>query len=219
MSIEQKLTEARENAPAETRAIIIGLVVNAVLTVCKFIVGIATHSAALYADGLKDLSEAVKSVLTIVTKRISADVRTHRERPAAAKHLEEVLGLVAAAVVIYLGIHSVISSFRDVMDEHATNYTPALIIISAASVALKAYMSRSELRLGRQLNSDALIERGYTAMSDSVIAGVILGGALIDHTLHVDIDPWVGFVIGGLILYHAVRSVLRRRNGASVAGE
>lgn len=205
------LKEAEAAAPSEVHALLLGMALNVVLAVLKFVTGTATHSAALLADGYKDLSEAVRTVLKLMLKHMRRDIREHKEQKAAGQRAERILSVVVLLFVACIGVRSVVGSVRDALEDHDTNYTMVLVIITAASVAVKAFLARYKRRLGIRIHNDGLIEDSYDAAVDTVIATVILVGALIDHAFDVDIDPWVGLGIGSIIIIHAVRLLLRHR--------
>lgn len=112
------------------RELMAGIAINVVLTVCKFVIGTATHCAALTADGFKDLADIARAGLKLELQRLRRNVREHRERSAAATKTMELLCIIVFAAIAYVGIHSLIGSVADAIDTHDTRYTPALFIIS-----------------------------------------------------------------------------------------
>lgn len=217
-TVKFRKPETGSAADAHRRDLVIGMAVNAGLTICKFVIGAGTHCAALVADGFKDLSDAVHSGLSLELRHLRRNVSRHREQRSAAVRFERILAFVVLLIVAGMGLQSLIGSVRDLLDQHDTHYTPALFVLSASSAAIKAYMASHRRRLGMQLHDAALVRAGRQAAVDSAVSGAILVAAVLDHVLHVDVDPWVGFGIGVLILVFAAQTWLHSRKLHQSAG-
>lgn len=207
---QQEKTAAAEQYP-EVRALITGMLLNIGLTIGKFVIGATTHCAALAADGYKDLAGATRSGLKLWLKHMRTDVQEHKESKRAAVRIESVVSLIVFLLIVYMGLASLVGSIKDVLDQHDTQYTPALFIITAASVVLKACMAHHKRTLGRKLHDTALLREAGRAAVDSVAAGMILGAAVLDSAFHVDVDPWIGCGIAVLIVAAGVRSAFREK--------
>ncbi|MBD5559429.1 MAG: cation transporter [Clostridia bacterium] len=209
------LAVVRQNMNA--KALATGIVVNGVLTVFKFVIGTDTHCAALVADGFHDLSEVARAVLQAGLRLLSKDMKREHERPQQIVRTEKIISVIVFLAVAYMGLHSGVHSLRDLLEQHDTTYTPALLTITILSIAVKSYMAYHRRRLGLTLNDKELISESLRSVLDCVMNTAILIAALIDHTAHVDIDPWVGLGIGIFIVCRAIVSVVRVRRQRKLA--
>ena len=204
---------AAGNVAANVRELAGGMAVNAVLTVCKFSIGAVTHCAALTADGFKDLADAVRSGLKLGLRRLHRSGR----RPGRSGRVQEIAALAVFLAISCMGAAALVGSVRDALNQHDTSYTPALFIITTASVVIKAYMAYHKCRLGHAERNERLIHDGRWAAVDSLAAAMILAAGVIDHILHVDIDPWVGAGIGILTVLFGLLAVWRRHRPSDPA--
>lgn len=211
-------TKERPEAQAVVRQQVIDTAVNAGLTVCKFLIGTATHCTALVADGFKDLAGAARSGLRLGLRRLHTDLREHRERPAAARRLEQTVSTAVFLAILYMGLQSVVGAVRDMLEQHDTNYTPALFIVTVVSIVVKGRMAYHKRKLGRQLGDHFMVESGLWAALDSAAAAAILATAIIDRTLHVDIDPWVALGVAALTVIFGILTLGRRLRERKDAG-
>lgn len=199
--------QASSEYSGDVRSLAGGMILNIALTVCKFLIGSSTHCSALTADGFKDLADAARTGLKLGLKRLRTDVKDRTEPLTAAVGLEKLLIFAVFVLIVIMGVQSLAGIWRDILDQHETNYTPALFIITSLSAALKGYIAYHRRRLGRRRHDEGMIREGWWAAVDSTVSGLILLAAILDKTLHVDIDPWIGFVIACLIIAFAIGTI------------
>ncbi len=188
----------------------IGLVVNTLLTLFKYLAGFLGGSAAMIADATHSLTDLVTDIVVILGFRI---VR----KPADDTHdyghgkVEALLAglcgitLIAAGVgIFWSGTHSIWHFFTGQTIER-----PGLIAFVAAvvSVVSKEWLYRYTIRWGRELNSNAVIAKAWDHRSDafsSVGTTLGIGGALFLGEKARILDPLAAVIVSFFIIRAAI---------------
>ena len=121
--------------------------------------------------------------------------------------------------MLYAGITSLVESVKKILSPVTPDYTPAALLIVAVAVAVKLLLGRYVKRMGRQVNSDALINSGEDARLDAVISASTLAAAGIFLIFHISLEAWLAAVIALVIIKAGVdmlRETLSRILGERV---
>ncbi len=149
------------------RAAWVGLVVNVLLTIAKFVGGVLGHSQAVVADAVHSLSDLVTDVAVIVGVHFwsaPADA-DHPHGHARIETLVTVaIGLALAAVGIALGWEA-LRGLRGPTHGH-----PGVIALVAAVVSIisKEILFRWTAVVGRTADSPALVANAWHHRSDAL---------------------------------------------------
>ncbi|MEI5905710.1 cation diffusion facilitator family transporter [Bacillus spongiae] len=186
-------------------AALIGIIGNIILAIIKWVAGIAGNSRALVADAVHSASDVAGSLAVYIGLR-AAKQPPDRDHPYGHGKAESIAAIIVAVLLFLVGIEigrASIESFFDPIDP------PTIVAIYAVifSIIVKEAMFQYKYRLGKKINSDALIVNAYEHRSDvfSSIAALIgivasiLGGRLeIDWLIYA--DPVAGLFVALLVL-------------------
>lgn len=183
----------------------IGIVGNLLLAVMKWIIGIYANSRALVADAVNSASDVAGSLVVFVGLR-AAKQPPDEEHPYGHGKAESIAAIIVAVLLVLVGFEIGRASFAAFF---APIEAPKMIAVFAVllSIVVKECLFRYTYRLGKKLNSDALIVTAYDHRSDvysSFAALVGIGAAIIGNWLHIEwleyADPVAGLVVSILIL-------------------
>jgi cation diffusion facilitator family transporter len=186
-------------------AAIVGVIINVVLAILKGTIGIIANSRALVADALHSASDVAGSIAVYVGLR-AAKLPPDRDHPYGHGKAENIAAIIVAVLMVIVGFEISVSSVEAFFQPIEA---PGFIAIYAAaiSIVVKEILFRWKLKLGKKLNSDALIINAYEHRSDvfSSIATLIgIGAAIFGGKVGIDwfiyADPIAGFIVGLLIL-------------------
>jgi cation diffusion facilitator family transporter len=198
MSEENRFKEAEFAA-------IVGVIINLILAVIKAVIGFTANSRALIADAVHSASDVAGSIAVYVGLR-AAKLPPDRDHPYGHGKAENIAAIIVAVLLFLVGIEIGISSFQALFEPIEA---PKFIAIYAAAVSIvvKEILFRWKYRLGKKLNSDALIVNAYEHRSDvySSIATLIgIGAAILGTHLNIQwfvyADPVAGLFVSLLIL-------------------
>ena len=189
---------------------IIGLVLNLFLVAVKISSGFIARSSAVVADGVHSLSDLVTDVAVIIGLRLA-------ERPPDGNHkyghgkIETLSAFGVAAFLAIVGGKLLVDGVGKTLSiiDGEIPPVPGWLAVGAAllSIVLKEWLYRRTMRIGREIESSALIANAWHHRTDAfssigvavgVSAGIILGGKWLI------LDPIAAIVVSVLILAAAV---------------
>ncbi|MGN1400884.1 MAG: cation diffusion facilitator family transporter [Bacillus sp. (in: firmicutes)] len=198
---EQKETRFKQ---AENAAVL-GIVVNIVLTVVKLIAGIIGNSKALIADSVHSGSDVVGSFAVYVGLK-AAKKAPDEEHPYGHGKAESVAAIIVAVLLVFAGVKIGLSSFEAFLVPPQVPKPLALYVI-VFSIVVKEALFRYKFRLGKKLESQALIVNAYEHRSDvysSVAALFGVGAALVGKYAGIEWlafgDPIAGLLVSLMVL-------------------
>jgi cation diffusion facilitator family transporter len=184
----------------------VSLAVNSALFVFKLFLGLLINSIALITDAFHTLSDTATSFLIILGFKASKKA-PDEEHPFGHGRIEYVITLVIAVLLFIAGAEFIWESlgrlgetFGIIRREYLLPIGLAVILTSIAKEAL----ARFSIRLGKKIESPALIADAWHHRSDaltSIAVGIAIIGAHYDLYF---LDPIFGIVVAVLIIYTAV---------------
>ena len=188
----------------------IGSIVNFLLLVFKFIAGILGHSSALVADAVHSLSDFATDIIVIVFVKISGKPEDDDHRYGHGKYETLATALIGVALFA-VGIGLLVSGATKVADviKGAVLPAPSIIALVAAAVSIvsKEILYRYTVRVGKNLNSQAVVANAWHHRSDafSSIGTLIgIGGAIFLGEKWRILDPLAAIVVSAFIIKVAV---------------
>lgn len=145
----------------------LGIFVNAFLTILKGVVGFISGSKALLADAVHSASDIVSSVVILFGVRIAMKPADD-EHPYGHGKAENIAAIIVALILIVAGVEIAISSVKVFFGE--TPVTPGKIALIAiiVSIIIKEILFQYKYRLGKKINSIALISDAWHHRSDAL---------------------------------------------------
>lgn len=179
------------------RAALIGVVGNVLLSLFKFVIGIATHSTAVLVDAGHTFSDILTSALVFLGIRVSR-APPDEKHPLGHGDVEPIVGLIVSILLVLVGFefarHSLRASLRAVVPDSLALYAMILAIV------FKELMSRYTLRVADEIRSPALRSDAQHHRSD-VYTSIVVLGALIGANLGLpELDPIAGFLVSLVII-------------------
>jgi len=201
----------RSNRAAKaTRVTWVSFFMNVLLTSFKLVAGIVGKSGAMIADGVHSLSDFFTDILLLVGFRFV-------DRPADKTHdyghgkvetlISAVIGIALLIVglrIFWGGAHNIIKSLQGEI-----LLQPGWIAFFAAVIAIitKEWMYRYTKRIGKEIDSPALVANAWHHRSDafsSVGTMIGIGGAIVlGEQWHI-LDPIAAVVVSVFIMKVAV---------------
>ncbi len=181
-----------------SRALLIGISINIAYALAEVAVGIRIGSMGLVADAGHNLSDVAGLLLALIAVRLAA-------RKATAKYT---FGYRKASILIsllnaLLLLAAVVGIIRESIERFLDPQPVAgwgVAATAAAGVAIN-YLSARLLRSGKE--RDLNIRGAYLHMIlDALVSvGVVVSGIVISLTGWNVIDPIIGIVVAGIIVY------------------
>ncbi len=183
----------------------VGILGNLVLAIVKGVVGFLSNSRALIADAVHSASDVAGSFAVLLGLR-AAKLPPDRDHPYGHGKAESIAAIIVAVLLFVVGLeigYSSIEAFFHPIEAPKVWAIYAVIF----SIISKELMFQYKFRLGKRINSDAIINNAYEHRSDvysSIAALIGIGAAVIGGKLNVSwleyADPIAGLAVSLLVL-------------------
>ena len=191
----------------------IGSLVNFILMAFKFVAGLLGHSSALVADAVHSLSDFATDIVVIVFVKISEKPEDADHRYGHGKYetlATAIIGLVLFAVGVGLLIGGV-TKVADVLNGVVLP-EPSMIALIAAAVSIisKEVLYRYTVRVGKNLNSQAVVANAWHHRSDAFSSiGTLVGvaGAIFLGERWRILDPIAAILVSAFIIKVAIELI------------
>ena len=177
-----------------------GICLNILLFLGKLIAGSVSGSIAVTADAFNNLSDAGSSVVTLIGFRLAGQ-KPDRHHPFGHGRIEYLSGLAVSVVILLMGFELGKSSFEKILSPAPVEFSPVVLIILPVSILVKGWMYLFNRKLGKKLNSAAMLATAADSFSDMASTGVVLLGTVAGHLLNIQLDGYLGILVALFILY------------------
>ncbi len=188
-----------------------GVVLNVLLFIGKFIAGKMSGSIAIMADAFNNLSDAGSSIVTLLGFRL-AGIKPDKNHPFGHGRFEYISGLVVSALILMMGVELAQSSLGKIRHPVAVESSMVTVVILLVSIAVKLYMAFYNHKIGKKINSPAMEATGLDSLSDTISTLAVLVSMGVSRFAHLNIDGWVGLLVAVLILISACKAAAETLN-------
>jgi cation diffusion facilitator family transporter len=202
-----------KNESAADRVTLLGIYINILLSVTKFIGGILCHSAVLVADAGHSLSDLFSDFITLWAVQV-ARLPADDDHPYGHGKFESIGSLFLSLTLLGAGL-SVGSWSYDKLVQIIQKASiaaaveiptwPALVL-AASSILSKEWLFRVTRRVGQLLNSQILIANAWHHRSDAFSSVLSLASIAFAMLLpqFVFVDAAAGILIAGMICFSGI---------------
>lgn len=177
----------------------IGILTNVLLAGFKATIGLLSNSIAIVLDAVNNISDALSSVITIIGAKLSTK-EPDKAHPYGYGRIEYISSLLIGVLVLYAGVTSFVESIKKVTTPEVPEYRIISIVIVTAAVIAKVLLGTYYKKVGKEVNSDALIDSGQDALMDSILSASTVVAAIIFITTKVSLEAYLGVVISIFII-------------------
>ena len=196
----------KERLALGRRAGALGMACNLALFACKLLLGLASGSVAVVADGINNLTDAASNAVTLLGFHLAA-------RPADAEHpyghgrYEYLAGLTVAVLVLVAGVELLREGARELARPTAVEFSWVMAAALALSAVVKLGMMAFYRRAGRKIGSEALLVSATDSLGDAATTGAVLAGMLVSWRWGVALDGALTVAVAAFVLYNGCRTV------------
>ncbi len=195
---------------------VVGIVCNLLLFVFKLAVGILSGAVSITADAMNNLSDATSALVTFVGFKLA-------EKPADADHpygharYEYLSGLAVAGLIVVIGFELAKTSVEKILHPAEVLFSLPVCIVLVGSILVKLWMGLFNRRLGKMVNSTALLATAADSRNDAISTAAVLVAGILGTAFGWKIDGWMGLAVALFILYSGV--MLARETISPLLGE
>lgn len=179
---------------------IVGIVCNLLLAAAKLMVGILSGAVSVTADAMNNFTDAASSIVTLIGFKL-AEKPADSEHPYGHARFEYLSGLAVAALIVVIGFELAKTSLDKILNPTAVDVSLPLIIVLVASIAVKLWMSLFNRKLGKMIDSTALLAVSADSRNDVIATSVVLIAAVVEKLTNLPVDGYMGMAVALFILY------------------
>lgn len=186
---------------------LLGSLANFLLLTFKFVAGIVGHSSAMVADAVHSLSDFVTDVIVFLFVNISSKPKDEGHDYGHGKY-ETLATSIIGVVLLFVGLGLLFEGAGKVIGFYFRNESlespgNIALLASVGSIVVKEFLYRITCRVGKQLNSQAVIANAWHHRSDafsSVGTALGIGGAILLGPEWRVLDPLAATVVSLFIV-------------------
>ncbi len=190
---------------------IVGILTNFFLFVLKIVAGTVSHSIAITADAVNNLSDSLSSVVTLMGFKL-ASKPADREHPFGHARFEYLSGLIVSIMIFVVGVQFARDSFEKIFHPENTVFGLAEVCVLAASILIKLWQCAFYRSVGKRTASETLVAAAADSRTDVVSTAVVLAGMLVTRFTGYNLDGCLGLAVAVLILITGYRLIRATSN-------
>ena len=188
---------------AGRRAGAIGIGANVLLFAGKLLAGTLSGSVSITADAMNNLSDASSSIVTLLGFKL-AEKPADEDHPFGHARFEYLSALAVAVLILFIGFELAKTSVLKIITPEKTAFTWLTAAILLASMGVKLWLSFYNRRLGKKINSDALLATAADSRNDVIATGAVLLSGIVEARTQWQVDAWMGLGVALFILYSGI---------------
>lgn len=196
------------------RVTLLGAVVNCLLTIAKIAAGLIGKSAAMVADGVHSLSDLISDFVVIIFVRISSKEQDEEHKYGHGK-FETLATLIVSLMLLAVGVKLIVSGAESIVRFINGEVLPQpkmiALYMAAVSIAAKEILYQITAKVGRRVESQAVIANAWHHRTDAISSiGALIGiaGAIFLGNKWTVLDPIAGCIISVIIFIVSIKMAL-----------
>lgn len=182
-----------------------GIVCNILLFILKLAAGLLSGSVSVMADAFNNLSDTGSSMVTMLGFKL-AGRPADPEHPFGHGRMEYMSGFIVSLIITLVGVELLKSSAEKVASPEELAVSAVTIAALVLSIALKLWMCLFNRSLGKRIKSGALKATALDSLTDAAATTGVLIAVGISALFGVNIDPYMGLVVAGFIIYTGLKT-------------
>ena len=118
--------------------------------------------------------------------------------------IEYLTAIVISEIILYAGIIAAKESILKILSPIKAEYSLIFLVIIAATVLTKFFLSKHVKKMGENANSQSLIASGQDAFMDAILSFTTLIAAVVNYIFGLNLEGYLGVIISIIILKSAI---------------
>lgn len=178
---------------------IISIICNGIMVVFKLMFGFITHSVAIQADGLNNLSDMGSNLATLFGFKL-AGKHPDSDHPYGHGRYEYIAGLVIAFLILLVAFSSLKESVMKIFNPEAINFQINAVIVLIISILIKLWMAVFNKKAGKLIQSPSLNAAGQDSLNDVLTTFASLLSLCLSLVTDLPLDGIIGTLVSLIVL-------------------
>lgn len=184
---------------------VVGICSNLFLFAVKLFAGLVSSSISIIADAFNNLSDMGSSLVTMFGFHL-ASKPADPDHPYGHGRYEYISAFIVSGLIFMVGFELLKSSFEKILSPQKPDLSTLSIVILVISVAVKLWLYFYNNRIGKKINSAALIATAQDSLNDVFTTSAILVSVIVIMTTGINIDAYVGLAMSFYILWSGFKT-------------
>ena len=194
----------------------VGIILNLLLAVGKFIVGSLFGAISVQADAINNLSDAGSQIISLVTFKIAAKP-ADRDHPFGHARIEYVTSMIVSFLILLIGWELLSGSVDKVFHPRETVFSWISVAVLGVSVLVKLWLCIFNRKIAGKIDSSVMRATAADSLSDAGATAAVLVAMLVYKFTGFDPDAYMGILVALLILWAGIKILNDTKN--SILGE
>lgn len=176
-----------------------GIFLNLLLFGFKIFFGMLTASVSIVADAFNNLSDAASSCVQVLGFTLSSK-KPDLEHPFGHGRIEYIAALIISFLILLMGFELIKSSVEALISPRPVIFSSLAIIVLFISILTKAYMFFYNHKIGKKIDSVAMLATAKDSLSDTITTFLVIICAFLSKITTFPVDGVGGIIVGFFIL-------------------
>jgi len=185
---------------------IVSIIINTILWLAKFWIGLAIGSIALIADSWHTLSDSISSIVVIIAGKL-ASKESDKEHPFGHGRWELISSMFVAFLLGIVGYQFLMESIERFKNKESVVYGINAIIVIIVSIIIKELLAQYAFYIARKTENTIVKADGWHHRSDALSAVVVLIGMIFAKYFW-----WMDSVLGmfcAVVLFYVAFEIMK----------
>ena len=186
----------------------VGIAANILLSLVKIVIGLVGGMLSVTADGFNNLADAGSSVVTLIGFKL-ANKPADRDHPFGHGRMEYISAFIISFLILLVGFELLKNSATVLINGEAMpQFEWVSIIVLIISIVIKCWLYLFNRKIGKTIDSSALIATAKDSLNDCIATGAILVAAIISKfvALPFNLDAVMAIGVALFILWSGFSS-------------
>jgi len=184
----------------------IGIIGNLIIFIIKIVFGLIINSVSLIADSFHTLTDVLTSSVVLVGFKISRKP-ADKEHPFGHGRMEDVATLIIAVLLAIVGIELIRNSFGRILKPQIVLGNFIVVGMLIFTGIAKEWMARFSFKLGKKIDSQALVADAWHHRSDAITNILVLIAIIASRFGYYKVDSILGIVVSLIIIFVAIKLI------------
>ncbi len=184
---------------------VVGILCNLLLFILKFTAGIVSASISVMADAFNNLGDMGSSLITMLGFRL-ASKPADPDHPYGHGRFEYISAFIVSGLILIMGFELLKSSVNKILKPEPLDFSFISLAILIVSILIKLWMYLFNRKLGKKMNSAALIATAKDSLNDTLTTSAILLSVIVMMVTDINIDAYIGAAMSLFILWSGFKT-------------
>ena len=195
----ENTSDQRVRGQYGTLGSVVGISVNVLLSVVKFLVGTFTGSVAVTADAANNLSDAGGSIISLISIRL-AQKPVDRDHPFGHGRMEYLGALGVGVLILLMGVELLLSGVDSILHPIRPAFGWVPLILMIFSILMKVWLYFFYTHVGKKIDASALLAAAKDSLSDVLATSAVALSMVIGVFTAFPVDGVMGVIVAALVL-------------------